>query len=130
MGGQFGVLFFVLGITGLVYFYTQTTSPKYEAEAQVLIEAQETAFTRPEVQQGDSVPSIDDRAVTSQVQVMRSRDVAEQVIDRLGLRDDPRFDSALDGMARCSRSWSFSGFPKTRCCCRPRSVSTKSSTAA
>ncbi|MBO6674513.1 MAG: hypothetical protein JJ908_03815 [Rhizobiales bacterium] len=96
---KFGVLFFVLGITGLVYFYTQTTSPKYEAEAQVLIEAQETAFTRPEVQQGDSVPSIDDRAVTSQVQVMRSRDVAEQVIDRLGLRDDPRFDSALDGMS-------------------------------
>jgi succinoglycan biosynthesis transport protein ExoP len=96
---KFGVLFFVLGITGLVYFYTQTTSPKYEAEAQVLIEAQETAFTRPEVQQGDSVPSIDDRAVTSQVQVMRSRDVAEQVIDRLGLRDDPRFDSALEGMS-------------------------------
>jgi succinoglycan biosynthesis transport protein ExoP len=60
-----------------------------------LIEAQETAFTRPEVQQGDVVPSIDDRAVTSQVQVMRSRDVAEQVIDQLGLRDDPRFDSAL-----------------------------------
>jgi uncharacterized protein involved in exopolysaccharide biosynthesis len=53
---KFGVLFFVLGITGLVYFYTQTTSPKYEAEAQVLIEAQETAFTRPEVQQGDVVP--------------------------------------------------------------------------
>lgn len=96
---KFGIVLFVFLMTGLVYLYTQTTTPKYGAEAQILIEAQETAFTRPEVQQGESAPSIDERVVASQVQVVRSRDVAEQVIAELNLRDDRRFDPALDGLS-------------------------------
>lgn len=94
-----GMALFVIVMTGLVYLYTQVTTPKYAAEAQILIEAQETAFTRPEVQQGESTPSIDERVVASQVQVVRSRDVAEQVIAELNLRDDRRFDPALDGLS-------------------------------
>ncbi|WP_375569599.1 Wzz/FepE/Etk N-terminal domain-containing protein [Ahrensia marina] len=96
---KFGMALFVIVLTGLVYLYTQTATPKYGAEAQILIEAQETAFTRPEVQQGEAAPSIDERVVASQVQVVRSRDVAEQVIERLNLRDDRRFDPALDGLS-------------------------------
>ena len=91
---RFGVAIFVIVITGLVYLFTQTTDPKYQSDAQILIEPQETAFTRPEVEQGDGNRTIDERAIASEVQVMRSRDIADQVIDRLDLADHPYFDPA------------------------------------
>ena len=54
-----GVALFVLVITGLVYVFTQISDPKYRSEAQLLIETQETAFTRPEVEDGQQVATID-----------------------------------------------------------------------
>ena len=96
---RFAMVLFVVIVTGLVYAFTQVVDPKYASEAQLLIETQETAFTRPEAEQGDRTPEIDERDVVSQVQVVRSRDVADEVIRQLGLEDDPRFDPMRAGVS-------------------------------
>lgn len=94
---SFGVALFVIVITGLTYVFTQIAEPKYRADAQLLIEPQETAFTRPDAESGQNTPTIDERDILSAVQVMRSRDVGMDVIARLNLSDNPTFDPARQG---------------------------------
>lgn len=89
---------FVVAITGLTYVFTQIADPKYQSEAQILIEPQETSFTRPDAQDSQGTPTIDEQDVASAVQAMRSRDVALDVIAQLNLGEDPRFDPARDGI--------------------------------
>lgn len=95
---SFGVILFVVLITGLTYIFTQITDPKYRSEAQLLIEPQETVFTRPDAENARNAPTIDERDILNAVQVMRSRDLGMDVIERLNLGDNPDFDSALDGI--------------------------------
>lgn len=95
---SFGVILFVIVITGLTYVFTQITDPKYRSEAQMLIEPQETAFTRPDAESGQNTPTIDERDILSAVQIIRSRDVGMDVISRLNLGDNPLFDSAREGV--------------------------------
>lgn len=95
---SFGVALFVIVITGLTYVLTQTVEPKYRSDAQLLIEPQETAFTRPDAESDRSAPTIDERDILSAVQVMRSRDVGMAVIERLNLGDNPLFDPAREGI--------------------------------
>lgn len=95
---SFGVALFVFVITGLTYVFTQIADPKYRSDAQLLIEPQETAFTRPDAESGQNTPTIDERDILSAVQVMRSRDVGMDVIARLNLGDNPLFDSAREGI--------------------------------
>lgn len=96
---KFAVLLFVAIVTGLTYLFTQIAEPQYEAEAQLLIETQETAFTRPEVEDALNIQQLDERDIASEVQVLRSRDVALQVIDQLGLADLEEFDPVLEGVS-------------------------------
>ncbi|MFK7791617.1 MAG: Wzz/FepE/Etk N-terminal domain-containing protein [Devosiaceae bacterium] len=95
---KFGIVLFVIVITGLVYLFTQVTSPLYRSTAQILIETQETAFTRPEVDEVQALPIIDERDIASEVQVVRSRDVGEQVIRELNLVEVDELDPVRQGV--------------------------------
>ncbi len=77
--------------------------PRYTAESKILIENEESFFTRPnrEERATDLLP--DDEAVQSQVQLVSSRDLARQAIKVLGLQGDPEFDPLADGLGRVSR---------------------------
>ncbi len=96
---KIGIVFFVVVVTGLVYLFTQSVTPKYRSTAQILIEAQETAFTRPEADDRQSVPAIDALNVASEVQVVRSRDVANQVIADLNLTEVDELDPVRQGVS-------------------------------
>ena len=68
-------------------------TPQYMSEARILINNEETVFTRPTNAQPDSVPSKPDpEAVASQVQVLLSQDLAQEVVRDLNLLDDPEFN--------------------------------------
>src|SRR3712207_2179311 len=59
-------------------------SPKYKSEARILIETRENVFLRPEAEKNSQrEPTVDTEAVTSQVQLALSRDLARQVIKEL-----------------------------------------------
>ena len=83
-------------LLGSVAFVALVT-PKYTASSSLIIENQESFFTRPGgVTPGASDNSqsapIDPEAVASQVQVATSRDLGLKAIGELGLRGNPEFD--------------------------------------
>src|SRR5688572_8834445 len=69
-------------------------TPRYKSEARILIEGRESVFLRPEAEKaGDRDRAvIDQEAVTSQVQLVLSRDLARHVIKQLKLGENPEFD--------------------------------------
>lgn len=67
-------------------------APRYTGEARVLLESRDTFYTRPAAGDREGQGSFDAEAVTSQVQLITSRDLALQAIKRLGLVGNPEFD--------------------------------------
>jgi capsular exopolysaccharide synthesis family protein len=65
----------------------------YFAEGSVLIQPRRANLTR--VEQTDWVQAPDTSAIDTEVEVLRSRALAEEVVKRLKLYDDPEFNSAL-----------------------------------
>ena len=71
-------------------------TPRYKSEARVLVEGRENIFLRPEVDKAMiDRGTIDAETVTSQVQLILSRDLAREVIKELSLTESPEFNAAL-----------------------------------
>ncbi|ALA18753.1 hypothetical protein AL346_16725 [Chelatococcus sp. CO-6] len=66
-------------------------TPRYKAETSVLLVSGDTFYTRPEGGAG-AASQFDEEAVQSEVQVIMSRDLARDVIGKLGLVGNPEFD--------------------------------------
>jgi polysaccharide biosynthesis transport protein len=79
----------------------QVITPKYLSESRVLIESSDTnVFLRPDADKTMVDRTVvDEEAVTSQVQLVLSRDLARDVIGRLKLGERPEFDPALNGIS-------------------------------
>lgn len=78
---------------GAALVYVLLATPRYAGEAKVLVENQEGYLTRQE--RADGAP--DEQAVTSQVEVIMSRDLARQAIRQLGLAGNSEFDPVAGG---------------------------------
>ncbi len=78
----------------------QLITPRYQSETRVLVEARDNVYLRPDADK-DTIDRnvVDQEAVTSQAQVIMSREVANQVIARLKLNQLPEFDAALEGVS-------------------------------
>jgi tyrosine-protein kinase Etk/Wzc len=73
-------------------------TPRYKSEARVLIETRENIFFRPDAEKSlERGTTVDQEAVTSQVQLILSRDLARDVIKKLKLAERPEFDPVLAG---------------------------------
>jgi uncharacterized protein involved in exopolysaccharide biosynthesis/Mrp family chromosome partitioning ATPase len=70
-------------------------TPRYRSESRLLLEVRENVFMRAEADKnGSDRATIDPEAVTSQTQVVLSRDLARDVIKKEKLDQIPEFDSA------------------------------------
>jgi Mrp family chromosome partitioning ATPase/capsular polysaccharide biosynthesis protein len=73
-------------------------TPRYKSQAWVLIETRENIFFRPDAEKAlERGTAVDQEAVTSQVQLILSRDLAREVIKKLKLAERPEFDPILGG---------------------------------
>jgi uncharacterized protein involved in exopolysaccharide biosynthesis/Mrp family chromosome partitioning ATPase len=72
-------------------------TPRYRSEARILYDGRENAFLRPEVDKTLNAdrPPADAETLTSQVQIVLSRQLALDVIRQLKLGDLPEFDPVL-----------------------------------
>jgi uncharacterized protein involved in exopolysaccharide biosynthesis/Mrp family chromosome partitioning ATPase len=68
--------------------------PLYTADARILIEERESPLTRPRDAPAGTGSGFDESAIQSQVEVLRSREIADAVIDKLDLTHRPEFDPA------------------------------------
>jgi len=78
----------------------QVIPPKYQSEARILVEGRDNIFLRPDADK-DVIDrnAVDEVAVTSQAQLVLSRDLAQDVIAKLKLNERPEFDPALNGIS-------------------------------
>jgi uncharacterized protein involved in exopolysaccharide biosynthesis len=74
-------------------------TPRYKSEARILIEGRDNVFLRPTGERAEERGSLDAEAVTSQVQLLLSRDLARRVINENRLAELPEFDPVLRGVS-------------------------------
>src|SRR5262245_3688971 len=75
-------------------------TPRFKSEARVLVEGRENIFLRPEAEKlMIDRGTVDAEAVTSQVQLVLSRDLAREVIKKLNLEELPEFNAALNPLS-------------------------------
>ena len=79
---------------GAAFLVVNAITPRYRSESRILLETRENVFLRAEADKNNADrTTIDAEAVASQIQVVLSRDLARQVIQKEGLADNPEFDS-------------------------------------
>jgi polysaccharide biosynthesis transport protein len=74
-------------------------TPRYKSEARILIDGRENVFLRPNADRSEERAALDAEAVTSQVQLVLSRDLAREIIARNKLAELPEFDPVLRGVS-------------------------------
>jgi tyrosine-protein kinase Etk/Wzc len=74
-------------------------TPRYKSEARILIDGRENIFLRPNADRAEDRTALDTEAVTSQVQLILSRDLARDVIKKNKLAERPEFDPVLQGIS-------------------------------
>ena len=74
-------------------------TPRYKSEARILIDGRENIFLRPNGERNEERNALDAEAVTSQVQLLLSRDLARDIIRKNKLAERPEFDPVLQGIS-------------------------------
>lgn len=74
-------------------------TPRYKSEARILIDGRENVFLRPNSDRTEERQALDAEAVTSQVQLVLSRDLAREIIRKNKLAERPEFDPVLQGVS-------------------------------
>jgi succinoglycan biosynthesis transport protein ExoP len=74
-------------------------TPRYKSEARILIDGRENIFLRPNGERDQERTALDPEAVTSQVQLLLSRDLAREIIKKNKLAERPEFDPLLQGIS-------------------------------
>jgi tyrosine-protein kinase Etk/Wzc len=74
-------------------------TPRYKSEARILIDGRENVFLRPSGERNEERTALDAEAVTSQVQLVLSRDLAREIIKKNKLAELPEFDPVLRGLS-------------------------------
>jgi uncharacterized protein involved in exopolysaccharide biosynthesis len=88
------ILAFTVIAAAAAFVVVNAITPRYRSEARVLLEARENVFLRAEADKQQDRSAVDAETVTSQVQVILSRDLAREVIKQQGLAGVPEFNSA------------------------------------
>lgn len=93
----------VAGLTaaaaGLAFMVTGVIDPLYKSETRVLIETRQPVFSADQAQPNADAALLDERAVTSQVEILRSVDLVKQVARELDLSSREEFDPAANASA-------------------------------
>src|SRR5215472_11993050 len=72
---------------------------RYRSEARILIDGRENVFLRPNGERNEERAALDAEAVTSQVQLVLSRDLAREIIRKNKLAERAEFDPVLSGLS-------------------------------
>ncbi len=87
------ILGLAIGAGAVTFIVLSMMRPLYTSEARILIQDDQSSFTRPADDEGRNPQQrvLDEQAVQSQVQVITSRDLAVEVIKALDLTNNPAF---------------------------------------
>src|SRR5205823_10542011 len=74
-------------------------TPRFKSEARILVDGRENVFLRPNGERNEERTALDAEAVTSQVQLVLSRDLAQEVVKKNKLAERPEFDPLLQAVS-------------------------------
>ena len=89
--------------------FVEFAHPRYMGVAKVLIENQESYFTRPDKAMADPSLVIDDEAIQSQAEIVSTPDMARKAVDQLALASRPEFASSTVGALASAVLGGFAG---------------------
>ncbi len=92
----FGV---TLACAASAFVVVNAMTPRFLSESRLLLEARENVFLRADADKAYDRSTVDAEAVTSQVQVILSRDLAREVIRKEKLSDNSEFEPATGGLS-------------------------------
>src|SRR3989442_9778972 len=103
-----------LAAAALAFITVNVVTPRYKSEARVLVETRDAnIFLRPDAEKtAERGTTVDQEAVTSQVQLLLSRDLARDIIKKLKLGARPEFDPVLQGTSVIRTVLGFIGITK------------------
>lgn len=100
---RYRVLIPTAGAAALLAVAVNVVTPQYRSEARILVLTGENPFLRMDADRAVENPQIGTQAMQSQVQLVLSRDLAGEVIDRLKLRERPEFTKPPGILGRLRR---------------------------
>jgi len=83
----------------LSFVAVNVISPRYKSEARILIDGRDNVFLKPNSDRVEDRSAPDAEAITSQVQLLLSRDLARDIIKKNKLAERPEFDPMLQGVS-------------------------------
>jgi uncharacterized protein involved in exopolysaccharide biosynthesis len=86
-------------VAALSFAAVNIITPRYKSEARILVDGRENVFLRPNAERVEERKEMDAEAITSQVQIVLSRDLAREIIRKNKLGERPEFDPVLQGMS-------------------------------
>ena len=94
----------IVGLTllagALTFSAVNMITPRFQSESRLLLEARENVFLRAEADKTGERATIDPEAVTSQIQLVLSRDLARAVIKKEMLADNQEFDPTAGSLVK------------------------------
>jgi len=93
------IIAFTLIAAAGAFVVVNSITPRYRSEARILLEAKENVFLRAEADKQVERATVDPETVTSQIQVVLSRDLAREVIKKENLTEKAEFNSAIGGVS-------------------------------
>jgi succinoglycan biosynthesis transport protein ExoP len=93
------ILIPTLVAAALSFAAVNVISPRYKSEAKILIDGRDNVFLKPTADRVEDRSAPDAEAITSQVQLLLSRDLAREIIRKNKLGERPEFDSMLQGVS-------------------------------
>jgi polysaccharide biosynthesis transport protein len=83
----------------LSFAIVNVITPRYKSEARIFVDGRENVFLRPNAERVEERRELDPEAITSQVQIVLSRDLAREIIRKNKLGERPEFDPVLQGLS-------------------------------
>lgn len=83
--------------------FVNLVKPRYTSDARLILENQDSFFTRVDKGERVSATEPDAENVQSQIQLLTSRDLARRVIKQLGLQGNTEFDPLANGVGALTR---------------------------
>ncbi|MGL4728806.1 MAG: GumC family protein [Bosea sp. (in: a-proteobacteria)] len=99
----------LLALAGSI-FAVNSITPRFTGEARLLLESRDGVFTRPGGERDQGSQAIDQEAVTSQVQLIMSRDLGRDAVKRIGLVGNSEFDPGVGVLSSIKRVMMLLGF--------------------
>jgi uncharacterized protein involved in exopolysaccharide biosynthesis/Mrp family chromosome partitioning ATPase len=91
------IIAFTLIAAAAAFTVVNAMTPRYRSEARLLLEARQNVFLRADADKNTPANTIDPEAVTSQIQVVLSRELAREIIKKENLTSKSEFDPAVNG---------------------------------